>query len=307
VSDAAPLVSVVVPAYNAARTLPETVQSVLDQSMRDIEVIVVDDGSTDETLETARAIDDPRVTVLPQPNGGVSAARNNGARAARGRYVAFLDSDDLWLPHKLERQLEILEREPDVHAVQAGVVFVDDGLQPLSVRPCADWEDPLLDTLYFRNLPAFPSTVIITREKLLERGGFDTSLVILEDWELAVHAAWHWDLRSVHEPLGLYRFHPGNRSRDVSIHVEPGERVLARIFADPELPEHVRRKKRSVYARLYLMLAGGSLRARDWRGCARWGARAVARDPTTLGHVLALPLRRLSRRLSRRRADGYAG
>jgi glycosyltransferase involved in cell wall biosynthesis len=303
----APLVSVVVPAYNAARTLPETVRSVLDQTVRDIEVIVVDDGSTDGTVEAAHAIDDRRVTVMSQPNAGVSAARNTGAQAARGRYVAFLDSDDLWLPHKLERQLEILEREPGVHAVQAGVIFVDDALEPLSVRRCVDWSDPLLDTLYFRNLPAFPSTVVFRREKLLERGGFDTSLVILEDWELAVHAAWHWGLQSVHEPLGLYRFHPGNRSRDVGIHVEPGERVLGRIFADPELPPHIRRKKRSVYARLYLMLAGGSLRARDWRGCARWGARAVIRDPAALLHVLALPVRRLSRRLSRRRADSYAG
>jgi hypothetical protein len=184
--------------------------------------------------------------------------------------------------------------------VQSGVIYVDDGLRTLSVRRCDDWKDPVLDTLYFRNLPAFPSTVVFTREKLLERGGFDSSLVILEDWDLAIHAARHWGLRSVREPLALYRVHPGNRSRDVSIHVEPGERVLRRVFADPDLPPHVRRKKRSVYARLYLMLAGGAFRARDWVNCARWGARAATLDPKTLGHVAALPLRRVSRRLSRR-------
>jgi glycosyltransferase involved in cell wall biosynthesis len=288
------------PAYNAARTLRDSVQSVLEQTVRDIEVIVVDDGSTDGTLEAARAIDDPRVTVLSQPNAGVSAARNTGARASRGNYVAFLDSDDLWLPFKLERQLEILDRNPEVHAVQSGVIYVDDRLRTLSVRRCEEWKDPVLDTLCFRNLPAFPSTVVFTREKFSERGGFDPSLVILEDWDLAIHAARHWELRSVPEPLALYRVHQGNRSRDVSIHVEPGERVLQRVFADPELPARVRLKERSVYARFYLMLAGGAFRARDWGNCARWVVRAARLDPRTLGHVASLPLRRVSRRLSRR-------
>jgi glycosyltransferase involved in cell wall biosynthesis len=303
----APLVSVVIPAYNAVATVGDAVASVLEQTVDDLEVLVVDDGSDDGTRAVVEAIADPRLHLIRQENAGVCAARNAGIRVARGDYVALLDADDLWLPVKLERQLAVFKQEPDVHAVQAGAIFVDDRLRTLSVRPCVDSKDPVLDTHYFLNLPAFNSAVVFTREKLLERGGYDTSLVILEDWELAIHAARHWGLRGVREPLVLYRVHPGNRSRDVGIHVEPGERVLRRIFADPELPERIRRKKRRVYARLDLMLAGGALRARDWRGCARWGIRAATRDPRTLGRVLALPARRVSRRLSRRRADAYAG
>src|SRR5215203_2614836 len=104
-----PLVSAVVPAYNASRTVVEAVNSVLTQTVRDLEVIVVDDGSRDDTADVVRSIDDPRVSLITKQNEGASSARNAGIRAARGRYVAFLDADDLWLRSKLERQLDVLE------------------------------------------------------------------------------------------------------------------------------------------------------------------------------------------------------
>ena len=295
-SVASPLVSVVVPAYNAERTVAATLGSVLSQTVKQIDVIVVDDGSHDRTAEVADATGDPRVRVLSQGNAGAAAARNTGLAAAEGRYVAFVDADDLWLPRKLERQLAVLEGRSDVTAVQSGVLYVDDALTVLSVRACVPWKDRVLDTLMFRNLPAFPSTVVFLREALEELGGFDPSLVILEDWSLAVEAAMRCNLESVEEPLALYRVHPGNRSRDLGIHVEPGHRVLARVFADPNLPRHVRDRKSQVYARFFAMLSGGALQNRQWPDVARWGAKAALTDPRTLLYMVARPARRIRRR-----------
>lgn len=297
-TDTQPLVSAVVPAYNASRTVVDAVNSILTQTVGDLEVIVVDDGSQDDTADVVRSIDDPRVSLIEKQNAGASSARNAGLRAARGRYVAFLDADDLWLPSKLERQLEVLEGNDGVYAVQSGAVMVDDDMRPLSVRRCRPWKDALWDVLMFENLPAFSSTFIADRERLLERDGFDTSLVILEDWELSIHAVRHWNFQSIIDPLTLYRTHPGNRSIDVPLHIEPGEKVLARLFSDPSMPPEILARKRRVYARFYTMLAGGAFRCQRWSEWIRWTGRALRTDPLTLGYMLEMPLRRLRRRPS---------
>jgi glycosyltransferase involved in cell wall biosynthesis len=294
-----PLVSAVVPAYNAARTLRAAVESILLQTVGDIEVIVVDDGSEDDTAEVARAIADPRVRLVSQANGGASAARNAGIRSARGQYVAFLDADDLWLPHKLARQLALFGSRRDVHAVHCGATYVDDELRVLSVRPCRPWRDPLLDVLLFKNLAAFPSTLLAKREKL-ERRGFDTALVMHEDWDVAIHAARHWNLQPVEAPLTLYRVHRGNRSRDVERHLASGLRVLNRAFADPSLPTRIQSRRRTVYARYYTMLAAAALKYGQWRKGARWTVTAIGIHPIALAYMGKLALRHAGRRLSRR-------
>lgn len=293
-----PIVSVVVPAYNSARTLTTTVDSILQQTVHDLEVIVVDDGSSDDTVEMARGIPDNRVRVVTQANGGASRARNTGIREAAGTWVAFLDSDDVWLSTKLERQLAYLAAHPDVYAVQTGAAFVDDNLQVLYLRPCHPSRDALMESLFFDNLPSFPSTLLIRRQKLEEIGYFDTGLEILEDWEMAIRAARYCNLKSIEEPLTLYRTHPGNRSLDLDIHIAPGLLVLQRLFTDPDLPERIRARRRSVYARLYMMLAGGSLRVGHYRGCARWAVKALWMDPRSLRYMAELPVRRVARVLS---------
>ncbi|GAC1449293.1 MAG: glycosyltransferase [Isosphaeraceae bacterium] len=293
-----PLVSVVIPAYNCARTLPGTVASVLAQTFHDFEVMIVDDGSLDDTLVVARGIKDSRVQVFTQPNGGASAARNTGIRAARGKYVALLDGDDLWLPHKLARQLEVLERTSGVFAVQSGAVFVNDALEVSYAFPCKPSVDALLDTLLFRNLPNTMSTLVISRHKFDEMGAFDTELEILEEWDMMIKVSRHCAPVSLEEPLSLYRVHPGNRSRDLSIHVKPGLLVLSRLFGDPTLPERIRRRRRLIYSHFYTMLAGGALRSGEWSGVVKWGMKGVLTHPACLAYFAAMPYRRLRRRLS---------
>ena len=292
-----PLVSAVVPAYNAARTLRAAVESILLQTVGDIEVIVVDDGSEDDTAEVARAIADPRVRLISQANLGASAARNAGIHSARGRYIAFLDADDLWLPDKLARQLALLHSRPDVHAVHCGAIYVDDELRELSVCPCRPWRDALLDVLHFENLSAFPSTLMAKREKLKQRG-FDPSLVMHEDWDMAIHAARHWRLQPVEAPLALYRVHRGNRSRDVEKHLVSGLRVIERVFADASLPVRVQSRRRTVYARYYTMLAAAALKYGQWRQGTRWAVTAIGIHPVACAYMGRLALRRAGRWLS---------
>lgn len=293
-------VSVVIPAYNAARTLKTTVQSVFEQTMQDFEIIIVDDGSKDNTVEAAQSIEDSRVKVISQPNGGASSARNTGIKVAEGEYVAFLDADDLWMPHKLERQLAVLTGEKDVNAVQSGVYYVNNDLEVLSICPCFESKDVLLETLLFQNLPGLMSTLIVKRSVFEKIGYLDTNLVILEDWELAIRLSRDCNLKSVEEPLALYRQFPGNRSKNLSIHIKPGYIVLDRLFKDASLPVHIKKRKKLIYSTFYTMLCGGAFNAGKYGESFKWGAKALINHPLVLGYVLSLPLRRLQRNSSRR-------
>ena len=293
-----PRVSVVIPAYNKAETIEAAVESVRRQTVQDVEVIIVDDGSQDDTAERVRL--GPRVRYVAQPRAGVSAARNRGLQEARAELVAFLDGDDLWLPQKLERQLGVLEREPRLDAVQCSVYLVNNRLEVVDARPCNPAHDTFLDFLLFRNLPGFGSALMARRKKLLELGGFGEDLVILEDWDIACRLARTNSLRSLPEFLALYRQHPGNRSRVVEIHVEPGFRSLGRLFADPALDPEIRRRELLIWARFFSMLAGGYVQNRQWREGLYWAWRALWTCPSVASYMAGLPVRRLRRLMTSR-------
>jgi glycosyltransferase involved in cell wall biosynthesis len=286
-------VSAVVPAYNATRTLPATIASIRSQSVEVLEIIVVDDGSKDDTLELARSLG---ARVITQANAGHAAARNTGIAAAEGRYVAFLDADDLWLPDKLERQLDEIRRNPEIRALQTGAARIDDELRLLWIERCERSKDQLWDTLYFRNMPALMSTLMVERELLEEVGGFDSSLVILQDWDIAIRLAQRGQLHSLPDVLSAYRYYGTSQSADVDIHVKPGLRVLEKVFADPRLPAEVRARRRRAYARFYAMLCGGSIRIKSPRSAVYWGFKALRTDPRVADYIAAFPRRRLSRR-----------
>lgn len=299
-TDIQPLVSVVIPAFNSARTIRQTVQSALDQEDVHLEVIVVDDGSEDATVAIVSSMSDGRVRVVSQPNRGAAAARNSGIAHATGEWIAFLDSDDLWLPHKLRAQLNALSEVPNGFAVQSSAYLVDDQMRVVEIRRCIQAEDDLLTFLRFQNLPAAASSWLVHRDVLEEIGGFNQDLVILEDWDLSIKIARHGRPLNMTEPLTLYRQHPGNRSLNLDIHISSGFRVLELLFADPSLPTEVSKHKREIYGRFYTMLCGGAFRVRRWGPCAYWGIRALRTYPRMLPYIAALPVRRISRRRAAR-------
>ena len=292
-----PLVSAVIVTYNKADVLADSIRSVLRQTYRPIEILIVDDGSTDRTAEVVRSFGN-QVRYLPKENGGTGSARNLGIRESRGEYVAFLDGDDLWLPRKLEIQMETFRKEPDLAAVQCSAYCVDNRLEVLEARACHPRQDTLWDFLMFRNLPAFASCVVIPKKILDRIGGFGTDLVILSDWDMVCRLARAGTLRSVPDFLVLYRHYPSNQSRNVEIHIDSGEKSLRRFFAAEDLDPGLKAREARIWARFYAMLAGGYARNRDWKKAILWSWKAVRTSPAVLPYIAGLPFRRLRRRLS---------
>lgn len=287
-----PAVSVVIATYNKADTIRAAIDSVLNQTYKDFEVLVVDDGSKDDTAQRVKPYGD-KVRYIPKKNGGTGSTRNLGIAQSRGRYVAFLDGDDLWLPRKLELQMKAFEKEPGLAAVQCSAHYVDPKLNTIETRLCTPERDTLLDFLLFRNLPAFASCVVIRKEVLERIGGFGLDLVILSDWDMACRLAKAGTLRSVSEPLVLYRQYPNNQSRSVEIHIGSGMRSLRRFFKDPTLAPGIRRSERRVRARFYAMIAGGYVRNGKWRKGFDWSCRALRTSLLVTPYVAGMPLRRL--------------
>ncbi len=300
---AEPLVSVVMPAYNAAATITAAIHSVLRQTYPQWELIVVDDGSTDGTARRVLAFGD-RVRYLRQEHLGPGAARNRGVAEARGHVVAFLDADDLWLPEKLERQMTVLRQEPTLDAVQCGAYLVSDALEVIEHRRCRQGRDTYLDALLFRNMPALASTLLARKPCLEAIGGFSTDRE--EVWDFGCRLLRRHRLRSLPESLVLYRQHAGNRSHDLEIFRDSGIRTLQRVFADPELSPAIRRREMMIWARFYAMLAGGYFRHGDWAESLRWTWRALVVSPSVIGYVMGFPLRRVSRLLTARKRPSFA-
>jgi GT2 family glycosyltransferase len=204
-----PHVSVVVPSHNRARLLRRTLRSILAQHMTDLEVIVVDDGSTDDTQAVASAAD-PRVRVLRNETpGGVSAARNRGIAAARGEWIAFCDDDDLWSPDKIGCQLAALDR---AHAQWAyvGDVNVDERLRVLSGGPPPAPDAVVALLSRWNPVSSGGSNVVVRSTVLAAVGGFDSALRRTEDWDMWIRLARTGPPAWVCAPLVAYRFHEGN-------------------------------------------------------------------------------------------------
>lgn len=196
-----PLVSVIIPTYNRKALLPRAMRSVLAQSMTDLELIVVDDGSQNSCADVVESFSDPRAHYVRHPrNRGLPAARNTGIRVARGRYIAFLDDDDQWVSHKLARQLQLM---PQVDAVLCAARLSNGRLRrfPRAVITAADLR---------RGNPFDPSGLVVSAG-LLRATGFDETLRVGEDWDAFIRLAQGGRIAYVPEPLVLYDASVGGR------------------------------------------------------------------------------------------------
>lgn len=214
-----PRVSVVIPTYDRVETLPRAVESALAQTVDDIEVLVVDDGSTDGTRALIEDVADPRVRYLAHDaNRGVSAARNTGVEGARGDYVAFLDSDDEWLPRKIDRQLSVLDDRGegwvgaycDVASTGLSVAGrIADAVSETIFRSAAPREGgrELAEALVSMQVFMGPgSTLLVERDVVTSTGGFDEGLSIYEDWDLVLRVLSVGKIAYVDEPLAVTHF-----------------------------------------------------------------------------------------------------
>lgn len=249
-----PLVSVIIPSFNNARFLPEAIESILNQSYTDVEIIVVDDGSTDDTQSVLARYGD-RLVTHTQTNQGVCVARNQGLEMASGEYVVFLDADDYFLPDKIRDQVDAFLAAPYVQMVHSGwdVVNEDGSLihhrMPWTRVPRLDLESFLLWK------PVHPAALMFRKDLLVEVGGFDSSLSQAEDVDLMLRllvrgARVIW----LRQATACYRQH-GNGAMRRGIQQALGlEKVLDKFFSNTDLPQRMRRIEARVWFSTYVWL-----------------------------------------------------
>ncbi|MEO1291412.1 MAG: glycosyltransferase family A protein [Pseudomonadota bacterium] len=253
---APPLVSVVIPTYERAHLIADALDSVYAQDWRPLEIVVVDDGSTDATdaVVAAWAEQRPELTVryVRQANQGGNAARNAGIAAAQGAYVAFLDSDDVWDPRKTRLQADVLEADREAGAVYCGLRETEAATGAVLSIPAHDYpEGDLLATLLVRDVTAPTSAWMIRKSVLEDAGRFDTQLRARQDWDLWIRVAKIAPIRAVPEPLLDLRQHSGPRTatdptRELAAYAAIREKYRTLLAAQPR---QVRAAARSAFLR----------------------------------------------------------
>jgi glycosyltransferase involved in cell wall biosynthesis len=289
-----PDVSVVIPTYNHVGFLPSALQSVCGQTFPAQEVIVVDDGSTDDTGEVLRAWEG-RIRIIRQPNRGVAAARNAGASMASADLLAFLDADDVWLPTKIEKQVAHLCRDPELGLVHCGVEEMD--AEGGFLRRRLDGMDGWVsgEMLFFGRgvILGGGSAAVVPRAIFEAVGGFDERLSTSADWDLYYRIAERCRVGFVPEALVRYRVHGGNMHRNVRAMATDMLTAYAKVFSKPD-PD-LKRLRRSAYGGLHSMLAGSYFQAGDYRRFVRHALASVRARPEQIGYFAGYPVRALRR------------
>lgn len=258
-----PLVSVVIATYNMAKYLPMAIQSVLEQTYNNIEVIVVDDGSTDNTEEVIKTLsEDTRVRYIVQENRGQASAKNRGIQESSGEFIAFLDADDMWKPEKLELQIPVFFRSKSIGVVYAKLIYIDDkGVELLNTPDeymlFRGW---VSGPLFIRNFVRFGAAVV-RRECFVRLGGFKEHIRMGIDYDLWLRFSTQYEFEYVDKALLYYRIWAGQMSNNCKGRYLNGIKIM-QDFLD-EYPEAVDIKTQNeAWAHTYVGL-GECLRSID--------------------------------------------
>ena len=225
-----PEISVVIPVYNTGKILQETIDSVLDQTFENFELIIIDDGSTDpETLNILKVQSDRRIRLIRQQNSVVAYARNRGIAEARGNYIAFLYHDDLFLPEKLMTAKKIMEENPECITVYSGIIPC--GEPDGNILHLPETEVPDFAALLERNLIYSMSCVMIRRQfSENHRISFDPVCAPCDDWDFHLQCALHGKICRMPHPMTQYRFHSGNQSKNQIKMYLAGIKVIRKYY-----------------------------------------------------------------------------
>ncbi len=271
-----PLVSVIICVYNAERYIGECLRSVFAQTYPHFELIVVNDCSSDGTVAEVEKLDDPRLQLihLPTTSGGPAVPRNRGVDIAKGKYFAFLDADDLWLPEKLEKQVSLMEAHPEYGYTHTACWKIDELGNRLGARhgdslpPSGEYREVLLQQVWMSS-----STVMVSRERWEQLGPFNETdeWRVHEDLEFALRYAKVMPFGVLTEPLAEYRLTPGNISSRKWKNIGRDYTLYLHVFQTPSLWEGAITKQR-FRKRLLGMTEEGAFywRARERFGRALW-------------------------------------
>lgn len=287
-----PLVSVVIPNYNYAKFISETIESVLAQTYANLEVIVVDDESADDSLEVLKKFDG-RITVIAQKNQGVSRARNNGAAKASGEFIAFLDADDVWMPTKIERQMQRFTEDGELGMVHCSMTYIDPAGNVCGENREGMEGDVSSELLKFDRgvVVGVGSTSLMPKKVFDELGGFDHRLSTAADWDLSYRLASEYKIGFVDEPLVLYRVHSSNMHGNIAVMEHDMLLGFEKAFASDTTAS-----KTLCYGNLYKTLAGSYFRSGKYLSFARTALQSIMNKPQNLGYFLKYPLRKLDAR-----------
>ena len=253
------LISVIIPVYNGELTIEETVKSVLNQTFQDLELIVIDDGSVDSTLDVLSRIQDPRLKVFSYPNAGLSASRNRGIDRACGEFISFIDADDLWTDDKLEAQLKSLRENPEAAVSYSWTDFIDmsGNLLGFGIHHTANgYVFPNMLKFFFIGSG---SNALIRKHVFDELGQFDETLTSAEDLDMFLRIASQYQISAVPESQIFYRITDNSMSRNVVRQERETLKVIDRAFAHEPGKSFIHLKK-ITYSNLYVYLAAHTLR-----------------------------------------------
>jgi glycosyltransferase involved in cell wall biosynthesis len=282
-----PRVNVVLPTHNHGRYLPTAIKSVREQKWPGLEIIVVDDGSTDETPRVMEELVGEDLRYIRQANAGVSAARNRGISESSGEWVAFLDADCYWLPQKLERQLRAVEEEKADFAYGGSMLIDDEGNALKVYRP--DSKSNLVSALVWGNL--FPTSSVIVRRACLEKVGvFDESLPTLgEDWDLWLRLAANYRGISISDPLVAELVSTFAGKYQVQNLEKATLQVISRFFElvqDRSDLASLSNQRRRVMSHHLSVIAKSYLQHKEVAGFVRSSVRCILTHPIGLRYLL---------------------
>jgi glycosyltransferase involved in cell wall biosynthesis len=272
-------VSVIIPAYNAIKYLSESLDSILAQTYPDFEVIIVNDGSTDNLIEWASQLTDPRVKLISQENRGSAGARNTGLNHAQGKYIAYLDADDLWDVTKLAKQVEVLEQNPEVGLVYTWIERINEQGTSIGKPFKINLEGDIWEKLTEKNVIA-PSSAMIRRSCFEKVGMFDVSLQAFgEDWDMWLRIAACYRVQVIPEALCSYRECATSVSKNWQAMAEGQATVIERTFTSAS--SELMPLKRKSYGLAYLYIASRCLQSHqpDYAIASSYLRQAVAYYP----------------------------
>lgn len=254
-----PLVSAIVPVFNGEKYLAATLSSILSQTYENLEIIVVNDGSTDGTAAICSSIGD-KIRYIQKSNAGVSAARNRGIAEASGKYIAFLDADDKWMPNKIERQVAALDGSGADLSLTA-VKFIDSDDRVIGENIVPDPDTIIENLLTFRGDTGFIATTGLVSNKALERvGGFDEQLSTSADADMVFRLWSQYKILPLSEPLAMYRHHTGQMHHNLLALEHDANLTFKKFFAVKDLPERFAALESRAFASIETTLAIGNLR-----------------------------------------------
>ncbi|NQT94640.1 MAG: glycosyltransferase [Lentisphaerae bacterium] len=299
-----PLVSVVIPVYNAARYVAQAVDSVLDQTYAPLQVIVVNDGSTDDTATVLEPYLD-RIEYCRQENRGASASRNRGIELAKGKYIAFLDADDLWTPEKISRQVRVLEDNPQFGLVHSDTAVIDESgaiMKPSANRLRQVRNGNVFEEFFSSDISVVLTSAAMVRKECFEKvPGFDGRFPVLQDYGLFLSLSWHFHVWYIDEPLAQYRITPGSLSRTYLLgNISDRETILREAVAEhPEFFAERREWLRQRWSRFYLDAAFLLFHHREYSLSHGYFRKALRAGPSAWMHyLLTLTPEPLLRRLA---------